>query len=109
MNQIYLLHEKTRSNFKIGSTCNFTNRIGGYITCCDYFDSTTHYIELYDIIESKYNCYQLDWVVQQLSSKYSYPFIKCFNIYFLILLTLKIIFILNPFFNIFIKHKSNFK
>lgn len=64
MNQIYLLHEKTRSNFKISSTCNFTNRIGGYITCCDYFVSTTHYIELYDIIESKYNCYQLDWVVQ---------------------------------------------
>jgi len=62
MNQIYLLHEKTRSNFKIGSTCNFANRIGGYITCCDYFDSTTHYIELYDITESKYNCYQLDWV-----------------------------------------------
>ena len=79
MNQIYLLHEKSRSNFKIGSTCNFTNRIGGYITCCDYFDSTTHYIELYDIIESKYNCYQLDWIVQQLSSKYSYPFVKCFG------------------------------
>lgn len=79
MNQIYLLHEKTRSNFKIGSTCNFSNRIGGYITCCDYFDSTTHYIELYDIIESKYNCYQLDWVVQQLCSKYSYPYTKCFG------------------------------
>jgi len=79
MNQIYLLHEKTRSNFKIGSTCNFSNRVGGYITCCDYFDSTTHYIELYDITDSKYNCYQLDWVVQQLCSKYSYPFIKCFG------------------------------
>lgn len=79
MNQIYLLHEKTRSNFKIGSTCNFANRIGGYITCCDYFDSTTHYIELYDIIDSKYNCYQLDWVVQQLCTKYSYPFTKCFG------------------------------
>jgi hypothetical protein len=79
MNQIYIIHEKTRSNFKIGSTCNFTNRIGGYITCCDYFDSSTHYIELYDIIESKYNCYQLDWVIQQLSSKYSHPFTKCFG------------------------------
>jgi hypothetical protein len=79
MNQIYLLHEKSRSNFKIGSTSNFNNRISGYITCCDYFDSTTHYIELFDIYESKYNCYQLDWVVQQLSSKYSYPFIKCFG------------------------------
>lgn len=79
MNQIYLLHEKSRSNFKIGSTSNFNNRIGGYITCCDYFDSSTHYIELFDIKESKYNCYQLDWVIQQLSSHYSYPFSKCFG------------------------------
>lgn len=79
MNQIYLLHEKSRLNFKIGSTCNFTHRIGGYITCCDYFDSSTHYIELYDIIESKYNCYQLDWIIQQLCTKYSYPFTKCFG------------------------------
>ena len=79
MNQIYLLHEKSRANFKIGSTSNFNNRIGGYITCCDYFDSSTHYIELFDIKESKYNCYQLDWVIQQLSSHYSYPFTKCFG------------------------------
>lgn len=79
MNQIYIIHEKSRENFKIGSTCNFTNRIGGYITCCDYFDSTTHYIELYNITESIYNCYQLDWIIQQLCSKYSYPFIKCFG------------------------------
>lgn len=79
LNQIYLLHDKTRLNFKIGSTCNFSNRIGAYITCCDYFDSKTHYIELYNITQSKYNCYQLDWIIQQLSSKYSYPFIKCFG------------------------------
>lgn len=79
MNQIYIIHEKSRSNFKIGSTCNFTNRVGGYITCCDYFDSTTHYIELYTITDSKYNCYQLDWIIQQLSSKFSYPFVKCFG------------------------------
>ena len=63
----------------IGSTCNFTNRVGGYITCCDYFDNSTHFIQLYQIINSKYTCYQLDWIIQQLSTKYSYPFIKCFG------------------------------
>lgn len=75
-NQIYIIYEKTRYNFKIGSTCNFYNRVGGYITCCDYFDNYTHFIELYDIIKSKYSCYQLDWICQQLSTKYSYPFVK---------------------------------
>jgi hypothetical protein len=75
-NQIYLLHEKSRHNFKIGSTCNFVNRIGGYITPCDYFDNSTHFIILYDINSSQYTCYQLDWIIQQLSTKYSYPFVK---------------------------------
>lgn len=46
-NQIYVLHEKIKSNFKVGSTCNFTNRIGGYITCSDNFDNIIHYIKLY--------------------------------------------------------------
>lgn len=76
-NQIYIIHEKIRHNFKIGSTCNFSNRVGGYITCCDYFDNSTHQIILYDIISNQYTCYQLDWIVQQLSTNYSYPFIKC--------------------------------
>ena len=77
--QIYILHEKFRANFKIGSTQNFKSRIAGYITGCDYFDSETHQIELYNIIQSKYTCYQLDWIIQQLSTKYSYPFVKCLS------------------------------
>ena len=76
-NQIYILHEKIRNNFKIGSTCNFNNRVGGYITCCDYFDNSTHHIILYEIYSNQYTCYQLDWIIQQLSTNYSYPFIKC--------------------------------
>ncbi len=76
VSQLYIIHEKTRQNFKIGSTCNFTNRIGGYITCCDDFNSSTHFIQLYNITHSIYTCYQLDWIIQQLSIKYSYPFIK---------------------------------
>ena len=62
-NQIYLLHEKTRHNFKIGSTCNFSNRIGGYITPCDYFDNFTHFIILYDINSTQYTCYQLKFIL----------------------------------------------
>ena len=98
LNQIYIIYEKSRSNFKIGSTCNFANRIGGYITPCDYFDNSTHLIILYTIQSNpdhnsnpnpnpnsnpnpnpnpnQYTCYQLDWVIQQLSTKYSYPFVK---------------------------------
>lgn len=61
--QIYILHEKIRVNFKIGSTQNFKSRIAGYITGCDYFDSDTHQIVLFNIIDSKYTCYQLDWII----------------------------------------------
>lgn len=76
LSQIYIIHEKIKSNFKIGSTCNFNNRIGSYITPCDYFDNSTHFIVLYDILSEKYTCYQLDWIIQQLSTNYSYPFVK---------------------------------
>jgi hypothetical protein len=59
-NQIYLLHEKSRHNFKIGSTCNFSNRIGGYITPCDYFYNSTHFIILYGINSTHYTYCQSD-------------------------------------------------
>ena len=75
-NQIYILHQLILKNFKLGSTIDFNKRIGSYITSSDNFDNTTHTIILYTITKSKYSCYQLDWIIQQLSNKYSYPFDK---------------------------------
>ena len=73
---IYYLWEKNRKNIKIGSTHDFTKRIGGYITPCDNFDNNTHEIWVYTIKESKYNCYQLDHIIKILSTKYSCPYTK---------------------------------
>lgn len=75
-NYIYILWEKSRKNFKIGSTCNFNKRVGGYITPCDDFDNFTHDIWLYEITQSKYNCYQLDDLINKISTKYNKPFNK---------------------------------
>ena len=36
---IYYLWEKNRKNAKIGSSCDFKKRSGGYITSCDDFDN----------------------------------------------------------------------
>jgi superfamily II DNA or RNA helicase len=73
---IYSIWEKIRKNQKLGSTCNFYKRVGGYITPCDDFDNNTHEIWLYNIIESKYNCYQIDYIINQFSTKYSLPYTK---------------------------------
>jgi superfamily II DNA or RNA helicase len=73
---IYIIWEKHRNNFKIGSTCNFSKRVGGYITSCDNFDNNTHDIWLFDIIKSPYNCYQLDNIIKKVSTKYGIPYIK---------------------------------
>ncbi len=75
-NQIYILHPKKFSNFKLGSTCNFNIRVRNYITCFDDFNNQSHTIRLYNIIKSKFNCYQLDDLINKLSTKYSIPFNK---------------------------------
>ena len=76
MSYIYILHEKSRNNFKIGSTCDFTKRVSNYITCCDEFNNNTHLIILYEIINCSFNCYQLDDLIQKCSIKINIPFIK---------------------------------
>ncbi len=75
-NYIYIIWEKTRKNQKIGSTCNFKKRIGGYITPCDDFDNNTHEIWLYTILDLEYNCYQLDDIIKKISKKHSIPYEK---------------------------------
>lgn len=75
-NQIYILHPKKFSNFKLGSTCNFNIRVRNYITCFDDFNNQSHTIRLYNITKSKFNCYQLDDLINKLSTKYSIPFNK---------------------------------
>ncbi len=75
-NYIYIIYPKKFTNFKLGSTCNFKARVCGYITCSDDFDNSSHYIRLYTITKSKFNCYQLDDLINKMSSKYSNPFNK---------------------------------
>ena len=73
---IYYLWEKNRKNAKIGSSCDFKKRSGGYITSCDDFDNNTHEIILFTIIESKYNYYELDYIINIMSTRYSIPYKK---------------------------------
>ncbi len=77
-NQLYILHLLIYPYLKIGSTSNFEKRVSNYITSCPHFDNTSHKIWLFNIIKSKYNCYQLDFIINKLSSLYSYPY-KKFN------------------------------
>jgi hypothetical protein len=72
------------ANYEINNLKEFNKIIPIYKKMgMDYYkirlDSSTHYIELFENYQSKYICYQLDWIIQQLSSHYSYPFIKCFG------------------------------
>ena len=76
MSYIYIIHHKISENFKIGSTKNFKKRICCYITCFDNFDDKTHEIWVFKIIKSKFSCYQIDTLINKLSSKYGIPFIK---------------------------------
>jgi len=76
MSYIYIIHHKITENFKIGSTKNFKKRMCNYITCFDNFDDKTHEIWVFKIIKSKFSCYQIDTLINKLSSKYGIPFIK---------------------------------
>ena len=75
-NQLYILHQLIFPYFKIGSTQNFEKRVTNYITGCPHFDNSSHKIWVFDIIKSQYNCYQLDYIINKISSLYSYPYIK---------------------------------
>jgi superfamily II DNA or RNA helicase len=75
-NQIYIIYSKKFANFKLGSTCNFSIRVRNYITCFDDFNNDSHIIRLYNITVSKFNCYQLDDLINKMSTKYSIPFNK---------------------------------
>jgi superfamily II DNA or RNA helicase len=76
MNQLYILWQLIFPYLKIGSTQNFEKRVSNYITCSPHFDNSSHKIWVFDIIKSNYNCYQLDFIINKLSSMYSYPFKK---------------------------------
>ena len=73
---IYALIHKILEDFKIGSTKQYIKRIPAYKTCFSKFDNGSHDLWVFKIIESKYSCYQLDDLINKLSSKYNYPFIK---------------------------------
>lgn len=76
MNQLYILWQLILPYLKIGSTQNFEKRVSNYITCSPHFDNSSHKIWVFDIIKSNYNCYQLDFIINKLSTMYSCPFKK---------------------------------
>lgn len=61
---------------KIGSTQNFVKRMSNYVTPEAYFNNDTHDIYCIKITKSKWNCYELDKIIQYASSKYSTPYKK---------------------------------
>jgi hypothetical protein len=80
MDSIYVLQKKyDPSTVKIGSTQNFFNRMMHYITAEKDFDNTTHAIWLFTIKQSKYNCYQLDYIIRIMSTQHSTPYQKYNN------------------------------
>jgi superfamily II DNA or RNA helicase len=73
---IYIYWQKILNNFKSGSTGCFDKRMSTLKTSCDEFNNLTHVIWNFKIIKSDYSCYQLDDIINKLSTEYNYPFIK---------------------------------
>jgi len=61
---------------KIGSTQNFIKRMSSYKTPEAYFNNDTFDMYCFEIIKSKWNCYELDKIVQYTSIKYKIPYDK---------------------------------
>jgi len=78
-NYLYILQRKNSLTIKIGCSQNFKNRICSYITPESMFDNTTHDIWLFKIIESEYDCYQLDKLIQDMSSVHNIPYRKFYG------------------------------
>lgn len=74
---IYLfqkLYEPQPQTIKIGSTMNFINRMYNYLTAERYFNNESLKIWKLKITKSKYNCYELDKIIQYTSKKYQQPY-----------------------------------
>lgn len=74
---IYLfqkLYEPQPTTIKIGSTKNFINRMCNYLTAERFFDNENLKIWKFEILKSKYNCYELDKIIQYTSKKYQQPY-----------------------------------
>lgn len=68
MNQyLYLRSTYLRKVFKIGSTVNIKNRLSTIKTEMPDFDNISHYVHIFKIIKSKYTCYELDYIISELS------------------------------------------
>lgn len=61
---------------KIGSTKNFIIRMASYITPEPEFDNMSHNIWNFTITSSKWNCYQIDKIIQYASRTHSMPYVK---------------------------------
>ena len=73
---IYVYRKKYQSNkiIKIGSTQSFLERMNVYKTSESDIDNDTIEIWKFDIIESIYNCYMLDEIIQHMSNNMNIPY-----------------------------------
>ena len=68
---IYIIYNKLFKDgqIKIGSTYNYIIRYFNYQT---YYQYPCKYIAIYKILKSKYNCYQIDYIIQNRLNNYRY-------------------------------------
>jgi len=61
---------------KIGSTCNYYDRLHQYKTFCPEFLKSNIKVTIFTLIESELNCYEVDRLINICSTKYKIPFQK---------------------------------
>lgn len=83
--QLYFIREKAvSSHIYFGCSSNFTAIVNQFISNCPSFDNKSHEIWLITINNSKYSCYDLHYIINQMSTKHSFPFEKLENTEFFI-------------------------
>jgi len=84
MSQLFVVKKIHSSNtVYISSTTDLSKRIYSHIELEPNFDMTSHFVYVLKLTEgdkttdSKYNAYQLDKILQRVSSNYDEPYQKC--------------------------------
>lgn len=75
--QLYFIREKAvSSHIYFGCTSNLSATINQIISNRPHFDNGSHEIWTCTLQNSKYSCYDLYYIITEMSKKYSFPFKK---------------------------------
>ena len=78
--QLYFIRQKAVStHIYFGCTSNFSATVNQFISNSPSFDNGSHEIWTCTITNSKYSCYDLHYVISEMSKKYNLPFKKVEN------------------------------